>query len=256
MLIFLLPVILFPAAQCASVASDENILSNQLNPVVETVTPTGTPALANAKKSDVLFFTKPDFQETPIIVNLDPAHSCHVVQDDLKGRVRSVNTNQNCIEFFDEENCKGVSRHVFPGAEFPHTDLKDIRLVTRSKTIAEDARSFRRCIFQDPDEDPKRKDWFKLFTETGFKGEPHILYLNPDHLCTNLGKLSKEVVGVDTNGYCVEFFKDKGCDPEGGTRHIFPGTEFNHADLTDLPFIGRTSIVADSAQSYRRCIFS
>ena len=215
---------------------------------------------SNTTTGDILIYTEANTTGQMHTISLNPGHTCHVIDEQLKGKVVSLNTNNNCVEFFMEPNCTGISRHVFPGTDFPHTDLRNVSLISGLNNVADAARSIRRCLFQDREgnEDPVRRDSFEIHTKNASQSEAQVLImsLNPDHSCTGLQNPISRVVGVNTRGYCIQFFADDDCDPSGGSRHVFPGVVFPEQDFRYLSLTGRASGAEDTAKSYRRCIFS
>ena len=164
----------------------------------------------------------------------------------------------DCIEFFAHPNCTGSSRHVLPDTDFPHTDLRNVSLISGRNNVADAARSLRRCMFQDPEgnEDPVSRDSFEIHTKNASQSEAQVLImaLNPDHSCTGTQNPISHVVGVNTHGYCIQFFADDDCDPSGGSRHVFPGVVFPEQDFRYLSLTCRVSGAGDTAKSYKRLI--
>ena len=230
---------------------------------------------SNTTAGDILLYTEANATGQMRKITMIPGHTCHAIDYQLQGKVVSMTAGGDCIEFFAHPNCTGFSRHVLTDADFPHTydlhlhlhlylhlphDLRNVSLISGRNNVADAARSLRRCMFQDPEgnEDPVRRDSFEIHTKNASQSEAQVLImaLNPDHSCTGLQNLISHVVGVNTHGYCIQFFADDDCDPSVGSRHVFPGVVFPEQDFRYLSLTGRVSGAGDTAKSYKRCVFS
>ena len=95
------------------------------------------------RQAVVHLYSRPHFQGKGVTLDLKD-EACHQLPAGF--RVHSTDTKNNCVIFFAGAACEeGDSRRVFPGAQFPHTNLASVRMSSSARLLPLVARSLRRC---------------------------------------------------------------------------------------------------------------
>lgn len=174
----------------------------------------------------------------------------------LRDEVSSIDTHGTCIQMYLLEGCEGPSIRVFPGTQFPHTDLNQVLFENSTKPLEDNAQAIRRCTMNH--EDLKKSNLgpnsplpesgvVEIFSEPKNEGVSESIDL-ADGNCHSLGIKPKS---FKTNDNCVIVYQESTCI--GSTRRIFPGGEFPQDQLSGVAFIPSHDDVAETAKAIKRC---